>query len=415
MFSTLYLAVTEAGRSLQANKLRAFLTVLGIVIGVAAVIALLALGRGAQKIITENIEGLGTNLIFVAPGNPRQDPGSRGRARPLRLPDAYALQDPQAAPALRYVVPMLQRGVRVRVGDRTHFTTLFAVTPEYPRIRNYGLLEGAFFTQEHMLNRSPVAVLGPELAQILFGRDHDVVGETIFLQGYPFRVIGVLEYKGGRVFGGSMDDRVVVPLTSAYARLFPEDRGKVDGLMISAVSADRIEEAKEQIRQILRLRHHLRPDQEDDFTIFTQQEFLQIFQVITGVLTIFLGGIAAISLLVGGIGIMNIMLVSVMERTREIGLRKALGARKRDILIQFLVEAVVLSLVGGVLGIGLGWAIARGVEAIAARFDTTLPVVVDARAILLATLFSAAVGIFFGFYPARRAANLEPVEALRYE
>ncbi len=415
MLSTLYLAVTEAFRSLLANKLRSFLTVLGIVIGVAAVIALLALGRGAQKIITQNIQGLGTNLLFVGPGNPRRDPRSQRNVPPLTLADVEALQDPQAAPSLQYVVPVLQRLVRVRYGDKSHNTVAFAVTPEYRIVRNYDVKEGTFFTEEHLLSRAPVVLVGPELANILFGRDHDVVGTTILIQGYPFRVIGVLEYKGSAGFGGDQDDRVILPLTTAYARLFPEDRGKVDGVIASAVSPERIEEAKEEIRQILRLRRRLRPNEEDDFMIFTQQEFLNIFQVITGVLTVFLGGIAAISLLVGGIGIMNIMLVSVTERTREIGLRKALGARRRDILIQFLVEATVLSLVGGLLGIGLGWAIAEGVTWLAARYDTTLPAVVDLQAILLATLFSAAVGIFFGFYPANRAANLEPVEALRYE
>ncbi len=414
MLSTLYLAVTEALRSLVANKMRSFLTVLGIVIGVAAVIALLAIGRGAQTAITGSIEGLGTNLIFVAPGNTR-DPAAARNARPMKWQDVLALQDPAAAPSVQWVVPLLQRSVRVSKGDRHHNTIAFGTTPEYRIVRNYNVAEGEFFTQTHMLSRAPVVLLGPEVAQVLFDRTEGLVGETVHINGHPFRVIGVLEAKGGGGFGPNQDDRVVMPITAMYARLFPDMQGKVDGIMISAVSPEAIESAKEEIRQILRLRHRLRPDQEDDFSIFTQQEFLQVFQVITGVLTIFLGGIAAISLLVGGIGIMNIMLVSVTERTREIGLRKALGARKRDILIQFLTEATTLSLVGGLIGIALGWGLATAVEHIAARFDTTLPAVVDLQAVLLATLFSAGVGIFFGFYPANRAANLEPVEALRYE
>ncbi len=413
MFSTLILAVSEAGRSLLANKLRSFLTVLGIIIGVAAVIALLALGRGAQKIITENIEALGTNLLFVAAGNPRRE--VQLSAPPITLQDAYALRDPVLAPSIQYVAPTLQRSVRARAGNKSHITTLVATTPEYTIVRKYGLLEGQFFTQEHLLSQASVAVIGPDLAKILFGRDTDVVGERLFIANRPFRVIGVLEYRGSGGFGQNLDDRVVIPLSTAYARLYPQDRGKVDVLLVSAVSPDRIESAKEEIRQILRLRRRLRPGQEDDFVIFTQQQFLQIFRSITGVLTVFLGGIAGISLLVGGIGIMNIMLVSVTERTREIGLRKALGARKRDIRIQFLVESVTLSLVGGLIGILVGWGIAKGVELIAARFDTDLPAVVTLQAVLLATLFSAAVGVFFGFYPANRAANLEPVEALRYE
>ncbi len=414
MLSTLYLALTEAVRSLIANKMRSFLTVLGIVIGVAAVIALLAIGRGAQAAITGSIEGLGTNLIFVAPGN-SQDPAAARSARPMRLQDVYALQDPVAAPSVRWAVPLLQRGVRVSKGDRHHNTLAFGTTPEYQIVRNYGVSEGEFFTQTHLLSRAPVVLLGPKVAETLFDRTAGLVGETVHINGHPFRVIGVLEAKGGGGFGPDQDDRIILPITAMYARLFPDMQGKVDGIMVSAVSPEAIESAKEEIRQILRLRHRLRPDQEDDFTIFTQQEFLQVFEVITGVLTIFLGGIAAISLLVGGIGIMNIMLVSVTERTREIGLRKALGARKRDILVQFLTEATLLSLVGGLVGIALGWGLAAAVERIAARFGTALPAVVDAQAVLLATLFSAGVGIFFGFYPANRAANLEPVEALRYE
>lgn len=412
MLSTLYLAVTEAFRSLAANKMRSFLTILGIVIGVAAVIALLALGQGTQKIITENIESLGTNLLFIAPGNPQQEVVN---IQPFTLDEVDALRDPVAAPSLQYVVPSLQRSEQVRVADTSHVTTLVATTPEYQVVRKYGLLEGQFFTQEHMLAQAAVAVIGPDLAKILYDRDTNVVGETLFIRGYPFRVIGVLEYRGSAGFGQNLDDRVIIPLTTAYARLYPNRRREVDIIMASAVSPDRMDQAKEEIRQILRLRRHLRPDQEDDFTIFTQQQFLNIFQSITSVLTIFLGGIAAISLLVGGIGIMNIMLVSVTERTREIGLRKALGARKQDIRIQFLVEAITLSLVGGVFGIFLGWGIAKGVEGVAARFDTELPAVITLNAVLLATLFSAAVGVFFGYYPANRAANLEPVEALRYE
>jgi putative ABC transport system permease protein len=248
----------------------------------------------------------------------------------------------------------------------------------------------------------------------LFGRTSGLVGETIRIEGQPFRVIGVLEEKGGSGFG-SQDDVVMVPMTTAQARLLRRStRDRVDLILIQAISADAVSQASEEVAQILRQRHQTAIGA-DDFTIFNQQDFLDTASAITGVLTIFLGGIAAISLLVGGIGIMNIMLVSVIERTREIGLRKAMGAKKRDILIQFLAESSLLSLIGGIIGIILGWTISTIVGAIAVANDADITPVIGIDAVLLATIFSASVGLFFGLYPANRAANLEPVEALRYE
>jgi putative ABC transport system permease protein len=275
------------------------------------------------------------------------------------------------------------------------------------------LSEGEFISEEHMLGRSAVAVLGPDTAETLFGRSEGVVGETIRIEGQPFRVIGVTQAEGGSGFSNE-DDRVLVPLTTAETRLLRRGRGEVDIIIASAISADAVGQAQQEITGILQSRHRS-PIAADDFTVFTQQTFIATAQSITGVLTIFLGGIAAISLLVGGIGIMNIMLVSVTERTREIGLRKAIGARKRDILIQFLTESSLLSLLGGLIGIGLGWALSMGVGAIARASDADLNPAVSLDAVLLATLFSAAVGLFFGLYPAKRASDLEPVEALRYE
>ena len=410
---TVMLAWRDAVQSLLANKMRSFLTVLGIVIGVAAVIAMLAIGRGAQNAITSSIEGIGTNLLFVVPGT-MEDQSLRD-IRPLTLADVRALSDPIAAPAIERVAPIIQLRAVVSANGTRRSTSIFGVTPDYAIVRNYHVTEGEFITQTHLLGRAQVALIGPDAAKAIFGRTEGLVGEVVHIKGQPFRIIGVLEPKGGGGFGQNQDDRILVPLTTAAARLLSRNREQVDIILVSAVSADAVPEAREEVRQILRVRHRLRPGTDDDFTIFTQDEFLSTFKTIPGVLTIFLGGIAAISLLVGGIGIMNIMLVSVTERTREIGLRKALGARKRDILIQFLTEAVLLSLVGGIGGILLGWGISVAVAKIAAASKAPITPVVSTDAILLATLFSAAVGIFFGFYPANRAANFVPVEALRYE
>jgi putative ABC transport system permease protein len=288
------------------------------------------------------------------------------------------------------------------------------VTAAEQAVSNYLLTEGEFVNEEHVLGRASVVVLGPETADNLFGYHDGIVGETIRIEGQPFRVIGVLESRGGSMFG-SQDDQAFIPFSTAQARLTRRAaRDEVDIITVQAISAEAVPQASEEITRILRDRHRT-PIGEDDFTIFTQEQFLSTFQTITGVLTIFLGGIAGISLLVGGIGIMNIMLVSVTERTREIGLRKALGARKRDILIQFLTESSVLSLVGGIIGILFGWLISFLVGFIATATGNEFTPIVGFDAVMLATLFSAAVGLFFGIYPANRAARLEPVEALRYE
>ncbi len=276
------------------------------------------------------------------------------------------------------------------------------------------MAEGDFIREEHILGQASVVLLGPDVAESLFGRTQGLVGETVRIEGQPFRVIGILESQGGSGFSNE-DDQIMVPLTTAQTRLLRRaTRDRVDLLLVQAVSAQTVPQASEEIAQILRTRHRTAVGA-DDFTILTQQDFLDTARTITGVLTIFLGGIAAISLLVGGIGIMNIMLVSVTERTREIGLRKALGARRMDILIQFLTESSVLSLIGGLIGIALGWAISFVVGQIAAANNAEINPAIGIDTILMATLFSTAVGLFFGLYPANRAASLEPVEALRYE
>jgi len=402
--------IIEALESLASNKLRSGLTILGIVIGVAAVIAMLAVGRGAEAEITGSIEGIGTNLIFVFRG------GSEDvrNPKPITMGDAEALADPFAAPSIASVAPMLQGTAEVNYSGERVITTISGVTPEYAIVRNWGVSEGEFVDEGDLLGRSSVAMIGVDVAEKLFGRTSGLVGETIRIEGQPFRVAGVMEEKGGGSFG-SEDDVVFIPMSTAQARLLRRStQDRVDMILVSAISPDAVKQAGEEISQILRTRHRTAIGQ-DDFTILNQQDFLQTAETITNVITIFLGGVAGISLLVGGIGIMNIMLVSVIERTREIGLRKAMGARKRDILVQFLVESSLLSLFGGIIGILLGWGIAAGVGKIAEASNTSLSPVIGLDSVLLATIFSTAVGLFFGLYPANRAASLEPVEALRYE
>jgi putative ABC transport system permease protein len=347
-------------------------------------------------------------------GRPGRGGGSGNNDRPLTLADAEAIADPFAAPSVQAVAPALQGSGTVTFNGENASTTISGVTSEHALVRNMEIAEGEFINDEQMLGRMSVVVLGPETADNLFGHHDGVVGETIRIEGQPFRVIGVLVSKGGGAFG-SEDDAAYVPFSTAQARLIRRNsRDRVDVIFVQAVSADLVPQAADEISNILRQRHRT-PIGDDDFTVFTQQDFLSTFATITGILTIFLGGIAGISLLVGGIGIMNIMLVSVTERTREIGLRKALGARKRDILTQFLAESSMLSLIGGIIGILFGWLIAFIVGQIAAATNTNFSPLVGIDAILLATGFSAAIGLFFGIYPASRAANLEPVEALRYE
>jgi putative ABC transport system permease protein len=403
-------AILEAFESLSANKLRAGLTILGIVIGVAAVIAMVSIGRGAQSTITDSINGIGTNLIFVFRGGSEEV----RNPKPITLSDAEAINDSNQAPSVVAVAPVIQDTGKISFGRETTNTTITGVTPEYGSVRNYTVTEGEFINQEHMLGQSSVVLLGSDVAEKLFSRQEGLVSETVRIEGRPFRVIGVLQSKGGSGFSNA-DNIILVPFSTAQTRLIRHNvKDRVDLLLVEASSPQEVPVASEEVAQILRTRHRTAIGA-DDFTILTQQDFLTTASTITNVLTIFLGGVAAISLLVGGIGIMNIMLVSVTERTREIGLRKAVGAHKADIMVQFLAESSVLSLCGGIIGIILGYAIAFAVGQIAKANNATISPSFGPDIILIATLFSTAVGLFFGIYPANRAANLEPVEALRYE
>lgn len=401
-------SLTEAIVSLSTNKMRSGLTMLGIMIGVAAVIAMLGLGRGTEAAISEQIESIGTNLLFVSQGGESNNP------EPLTLRDAQAILESKFAPSVSIVAPTIEGQVQVAITGASMNTNLTGVTPEYFEVQNGDVTEGIQIAQKHLDTYATVALIGPDVAKELFGRTSDLTGQKVRINGQIFKVIGVLEEQGGNRMGSS-DNRVLVPLSTAQARLLRRDlRDQVDLIYVQANSSESVPTAIDEVSQILRSRHRSTLG-EDDFEILNTQAFLDIAATITGTFTIFLGGIAGVSLLVGGIGIMNIMLVTVIERTKEIGLRKALGARKMDILFQFLVESSLLSLGGGLIGIGLGYGITMLIGEIASQSDTPIGVLVEPDAILLATLFSAGVGLFFGLYPANHAAKLEPVEALRTE
>ena len=402
--------------SLGANKLRAGLTLLGIVIGVAAVISLMSIGRGSQEAITSRIESLGTNLLFVRPGASSQGGvfGGLGSASTLTLDDAYGLLDPVFAPSVAAVAPELRTSGQVVAGRENTFTQVIGVTPEYQFVRNFPVASGQFISPGQVQNRSQVIVLGSRVAETLFGF-RDPVGQKVRINGRQFTVIGVLQSIGGTALG-NQDDQVLVPITTAYYRLASE-RTAQGGISVQTVNVEvrsgaAMDDAIQEIATTLRLRHRITG--EDDFTITSQQETIETLEETTDTFVVFLGAIASISLLVGGIGIMNIMLVSVTERTREIGIRKAMGAKRRDILLQFVSEATLLSLGGGGVGVLLGFVISRlldGRELIGQSFQT----VFSGDIAVLALVVSAAIGLFFGIYPAMRAARLHPIEALRYE
>ena len=407
-----------AFRALAANKLRAALTMLGIIIGVGAVITLMSAGEGVSVYIEEQFQGIGSNLLFVFPGSEEETrggpPGASAGTAELTNSDAEALVDPIRAPDVAAVSPQVLNTAEVATSRRDTISQVQGVTPQFAQVRNWFPEVGSFIDLEDMNSRARVAVLGKTVVEDLFPDNPYPLEQTVKINDVPFRVIGVLEEKGGSEFG-DVDNSVMVPLTTAQTRLFPS-RGRsgerlVSIIMVEAVSEDRMDAAAEQISAILRERHDIDFSDEDDFSVVSQADIIAVFGQITGVLTTFLGAIAGISLLVGGIGIMNIMLVSVTERTREIGLRKAVGAKRRDILWQFLLEAMTLSLVGGLVGIGLG---ALGAEIISALIED-FRAILSPQAVLLATTFSAAVGLFFGIYPARRASLLNPIDALRYE
>ena len=409
--------IRTAISSLGANKLRAGLTLLGIVIGVAAVITLMSIGRGVQATITERIQALGTNLLFVRPGetSSRGVGGGQGSASSLTIEDAYALSESEFTPSISAVAPELAASAQVVAGRKNTFANIIGVTPEYEEVRNAPVEFGQFISQGHVDRNATVAVLGYQVAQDLYGF-RSPIGQPIRISGRQFEVIGVLEEQGGSSFF-SFDDRIMVPITAAYYRL-ASSRTTQGGISVQTINVktqgvQAMDSALAEVATILRLRHRITG--EDDFTVTSQQETIEALEEATNAFVFFLGAIAGISLLVGGIGIMNIMLVSVTERTREIGIRKAMGAKRRDILLQFVSEATLLSLGGGGVGLFLGWVLSNLLDdrAIIGTSPTQTAFSFDIAVLALAV--SAAIGLFFGIYPAMRAASLHPIDALRHE
>jgi putative ABC transport system permease protein len=395
-------------RTLGAHKTRTALAVAGIVIGVSAVILMTAIGRGAQDAVMQKIRGLGTNLIIVTAGKVRVlagRPRQIGNVTTLTVKDAEAL--PEEAPSVRRAAPSQGRKVVVRYGDATATTQVLGTTPDFSGIRNFRPDTGRFFTDEEVKGAMRVAVLGRTAAANLFA-DADPLGETVRIKNVPFEVIGVLEEKGVNAIGQDDDDLILVPVTTVMRRVM--NVSHVNDVYIEAKSGAVMEQAVREIAEVLRERHRIRPGREDDFSVQNQTDILKAEEETASTFTMLLGSIAAVSLVVGGVGILAVMLISIRERIREIGVRRALGARKRDILHQFLLEALVLSIAGGTLGVALG----IGSSFVVGRL-TAMPTSVSALSVLVAFLFSSAVGLFFGIYPAKRASELDPIAALRSE
>lgn len=396
--------------ALNANKLRASLTMLGIMIGVGAVITLTAIGDGVTRFVADQFIGLGTNLIFVIPSD---DPNND--FQPLTMTDVEALRDPARVPNVAALAPIVQRSNEVIYNGNRYEPRIISSTPDYATVRGYTIQRGRFLSEVDYNGRSRVAVLGADVVEALYPPDVDPLDTDIKIRGINFRVVGLFESKGAGTFG-SQDDLIVVPLTTAQERLYnlrnpTNGRLRIDFILVQAVGSQAIDDLIVDAADVLRQSHNINFRDEDDFLLLTQQDFLSSFGEVTAVLTLFLGAIASISLLVGGIGIMNIMLVSVTERTREIGLRKAVGAKRRDILWQFLGEAMILSVLGGTVGVVLGAVGAALVQYFVPELDTTITI----ESVVLAVGFSAGVGLFFGIYPASRAASLNPIDALRFE
>ncbi|MDD4882127.1 MAG: ABC transporter permease [Gallionellaceae bacterium] len=399
-------------RSLRANRMRSALTTLGIVIGIAAVITMLAVGEGARRQVAEQMKSLGTNLILVLPGTVTSSGVRLGGASRNSLTEADARAIRQEIPGVVAAAPALRGSGQVVYGNLNWATQLYGVDGDYLVSRDWVIASGRKFDDNDLRGKAKVALVGETVAQMLFGGT-DPTGQTIRVKGVPLTIVGLLESKGQNVMGQDQDDIVLIPLGTARGRILGSAQGRPDSvghITVKMADGSDMQAAEAQVQALLRQKHRIQPGQDDDFNIRNLSEIVQAEQASSGALSALLAAIASVSLIVGGIGIMNIMLVSVTERTREIGIRLAVGARRGDILTQFMVEAVTLSVLGGLVGVGLGLG---GGLLVQRLFDW--PVVFQARAVLLAVASASAVGIFFGWYPARKASRLTPVEALRHD
>jgi putative ABC transport system permease protein len=394
-------------KALVRNKLRAFLTMLGIIIGVGAVIAMVAIGEGAKSTIREQIAGLGTNVLVIMPGTSHQGGVRAGWGSVNTLVDGDAMAILREIRAVAYVSPLVRRPEQLVAGNLNWGTLVQGVAPEFQLIREWQVAEGRYLHDGDLESAARVAVLGETVARNLFGNDNPI-DAVIRIRNIPFRVVGVLAPRGQTGQGTDQDDTVIIPYTTMQKRLMRITW--LHSIVVKAVNAERVPEAQEQITALLRQRHRIGPDREDDFNVRNLSDIAEAAASTARVMAVLLGSVASISLLVGGIGIMNIMLVSVTERTREIGIRMAVGARSRDIMLQFLVEAVVMAATGGIIGILLG----IGSSEVLKKW-AQWPTLIDPTIVVVAFLFSGAVGVFFGFYPAKKAAQLDPIDALRYE
>lgn len=400
-------SVSIAIAALLSNKLRSILTMLGIIIGVGAVIVMISIGMGVRQNVTNSIASLGSNMLIVTPGSANKGGvrSAAGSNQSLKLDDAEAIQ--KRIKDIDYVAPTVNSSYQVVYGNQNWNTSVYGVTPDYMKIRSLTVASGSFITNADDNSRNRVAVIGSTVATNLFGTKNPV-GSNIRIHNQPFKVIGVLESKGQSSMGSDQDDVVLVPLKTAQERLMGITY--IRSINIQVTNTNDMDAVQEQVETLLRQRHHIRTGEYDDFNVRNLTSIMETMSSTTTMLTLFLGSIAAISLLVGGIGIMNIMMVSVTERTREIGIRKALGATFKDIMTQFLIESVVIGVAGGLLGVFFGVSISLLIS-----HFSTFTTYITAAPIILSFTFSVGTGLFFGIYPAKKAARLDPIEALRYE